>query len=110
MSSDRRFEVRRGRIILQTVPVMIRRLATGGVVAAAALGPPVHGVSAAPPRRHDVPRNVSWHGGPVQRHPRVYVILWGPKWSFDAAHEAARTVVIRTIRALPGSSYQIGRA
>lgn len=61
------------------------------------------GIQAAP---EHAPRNVRWHGGPVQRHPRVYIIFWGPKWSNDAAHRAVRAVVVRTIRALRGSSFQ----
>lgn len=47
-----------------------------------------------------------WHGGPVQRDPRIYLIFWGPRWSTDAAHRAVRTVVVETVRALRGSSYQ----
>lgn len=83
-----------------------QRLAIGAVVAAAVLGPPIHGVQAARyPERH-ARRNVTWHGGPVQRHPRVYIIFWGPRWATNGLHRAAGSVAVRTIRALRGSSYQ----
>lgn len=36
----------------------------------------------------------------------MHVILWGPKWSTGAAHHAMRAVVVKTIQALRGSSYQ----
>lgn len=81
-------------------------LVVGAVVTAAALAPPAHGTSATLDRRSETPRNVRWHGGPVQHHPRVYVILWGPRWSRSAARRGVRKVVLGTIRALRGSSYQ----
>jgi hypothetical protein len=75
-------------------------------VVAATLGLPPHGVRAAPQRSDHPARNARWHGGPVQRHPRVYIILWGPRWSTGTAHRTVRRIVLRTTRALRGSSYQ----
>lgn len=73
---------------------------------APATRPPVHSVRAPANRRAVAPRNLRWHGGPVQRHPRVYIIFWGPRWSTGAVHRAVRTIVVKTIQALRGSSYQ----
>lgn len=25
--------------------------------------------------------NLTWHGGPVQTVPKIYIVFWGPKWS-----------------------------
>ena len=25
--------------------------------------------------------NMTWHGGPVAHHPRVYLLFWGPQWN-----------------------------
>jgi hypothetical protein len=76
------------------------------VVAAALAGLPVHGGRATPGRRLATPRNLRWHRGPVQHRPRVYIIFWGPHWLTSPAHRAVRRVVVRTVRALHGSSYQ----
>ncbi len=33
--------------------------------------------------------DLTYHGGPVQQSPRVYLLLWGPHWTSDAAQEAS---------------------
>jgi hypothetical protein len=27
---------------------------------------------------------MTYHGGPIQQHPKVYLLLWGPNWSTDS--------------------------
>jgi hypothetical protein len=73
------------------------------VVLLAALGLQMNRVEAATAH---APRNVSWHGGPVQRHPRVYLIFWGPKWARSSAHKRIRADLVKTLRTIRGSSYQ----
>ena len=81
-------------------------LTLGAIAITAALTPAMPGIRTGQHLRAYAPRNLRWHGGPVQRHPRVYIIFWGPKWSTDPAHRGVRGVVVRTIAALRGSSYQ----
>ena len=42
----------------------------------------------------------------MQRHPRVYIIFWGPKWSSSSTRSVVRAAVVNTIKAMRGSSYQ----
>jgi hypothetical protein len=34
---------------------------------------------------------VTWHGGPVQHTPHVYLLFWGPNWQTDPNQEASAT-------------------
>src|SRR6185295_2994110 len=46
-----------------------------------------------------------YFGGPVQLHPEVYLVFWGPKWQTDGVHLQAKGQIVETFQALPGSSY-----
>lgn len=35
--------------------------------------------------------NVTWHGGPVQTVPKIYVVFWGPKWTSSNGEYKALT-------------------
>jgi hypothetical protein len=34
---------------------------------------------------------MTWHGGPVQHTPHVYLVFWGPNWQSDPGQEASAT-------------------
>lgn len=48
--------------------------------------------------------NMPYHGGPVQHAPRVYLLFWGPRWTTDATHEAAKNYLINFYKGLGTSS------
>jgi serine protease len=35
--------------------------------------------------------NLTWHGGPVQTAPKIYVVFWGPKWTTNDGEYKALT-------------------
>jgi hypothetical protein len=50
--------------------------------------------------------NLTWHGGPVEHNPNVWLIFWGPNWSNDPATEAARNVVTAMFADLGHTRYE----
>ncbi len=82
------------------------RMALVFAVLVAAAGASLYRAEAASRSGRTAATNVRWHGGPVERHPRVHLILWGPRWTTRAAYKAAAADVTRTVSALRGSSYQ----
>jgi hypothetical protein len=48
--------------------------------------------------------NMSYHGGRVQHHPRVYIVFWGPKWSHtskgDTTHHQAENYLVSFYKGL----------
>jgi hypothetical protein len=54
--------------------------------------------------RSDIPALV-WHGGPVQHHPRLYLLFWGPSWQTDPAHAALKGQMEALFGSLAGGQY-----
>jgi len=49
---------------------------------------PAHRAGRAPAAPCTEPNcRLTYHGGAVQQHPRVYLLLWGPKWQTDQAEQ-----------------------
>lgn len=44
--------------------------------------------------------DVTYHGGPVMRSPRVYLYFWGPKWKSAAAEKGAMNYLVRFYQGL----------
>jgi serine protease len=63
-----------------------RNLVAGGMRRAAAAGAAAGTASCAEPDCL-----LTYGGGPVQHHPHVYLLLWGPAWASDPAQAAAAT-------------------
>ncbi|MGI8846662.1 MAG: hypothetical protein ACR2GX_00115 [Candidatus Dormibacteria bacterium] len=55
--------------------------------------------------RHHTAAPVRWHGGPLQHHPRVYLVFWGPLWGADAVHQKVRASEEAVIRGIDRSPY-----
>jgi hypothetical protein len=46
-----------------------------------------------------------WHGGPVQHHPRLYLLFWGPSWQTDPAQGATKHTIETLFSSLAGGQY-----
>lgn len=44
--------------------------------------------------------NLSYHGGPVEHTPHIYVVFWGPKWTKNATEEAAANYLLAFYKGL----------
>jgi hypothetical protein len=50
--------------------------------------------------------NLTWHGGPIEHTPNVWLIFWGPNWNSDSEAVAARDVVINEFADLGHTRYE----
>jgi hypothetical protein len=48
--------------------------------------------------------DVSYHGGPVQHSPRVYLVFWGPTWNTNATSQQVEAYLISFYRGLGQTS------
>lgn len=78
-------------------PRMLTTVIAAAVVTALSVAVPVTARAAV--------SNLSPHGGPVQHHPKVFLLFWGPKWTTDPAHEADEAALHTMFSELAGTSY-----
>src|SRR5438552_385874 len=45
------------------------------------------------------------HGNAVQRHPKVFLVFWGPQWDSDVTHYTVKSAADATFRSLAGGQY-----
>jgi serine protease len=48
--------------------------------------------------------NLTWQGGVVEHHPKVYVVFWGPNWKTNTGEEAAANYLLSFYQGLGTSS------
>jgi hypothetical protein len=48
---------------------------------------------------------LTWHGGPVQHHPRIYLLFWGPAWQSDPVQASAQSELVALFNSLAGGQY-----
>ena len=48
--------------------------------------------------------NLSYHGGPVQHSPRVFLVFWGPAWTTNATSQAVETYLVSLYKGLGRTS------
>src|SRR5579884_1644524 len=75
----------RGRLILRLACALVIALSFPGAASAAS------------------PKRVTYHGGPLLGHPRIYIDFWGPAWSQDPLRE--RAYLISFVSSINGSSW-----
>jgi hypothetical protein len=46
-----------------------------------------------------------WHGGPVQHHPQLYLVFWGPSWQTNPAHTVLKRALETLFGSLAGGQY-----
>jgi hypothetical protein len=51
------------------------------------------------------PPALVWHGGPVQHHPRLYLLFWGLAWQTDPAQARMKQAVEDLFGSLAGGQY-----
>ncbi len=44
--------------------------------------------------------NLTYHGGPVQTSPHIYLVFWGPNWKSDATQQASANHLIKFYQGL----------
>jgi hypothetical protein len=54
--------------------------------------------------------DLTYHYGPIQRTPKVYLLFWGPKWNSDSTAEAARNYLISFYRGLGKDGWSLTAA
>ena len=54
--------------------------------------------------------NLSYHYGPIQRSPKVYLLFWGPKWNTVSTAESAKNYLISFYRGLGKDGWSLTAA
>jgi hypothetical protein len=96
LSFRRRLSASLGVVVL----VLLIGLLSGGL--SAIWGSVVAGAAAL---RGNSGRDLVWHGGPVQHHPRLYLLFWGPAWQADPAHTTTKHTIETLFTSLAGGQY-----
>jgi hypothetical protein len=50
-------------------------------------------------------KKLAYFGGYVQKHPKIYLIFWGPKWNSDSNHVTIKNALIGMFSKLAGTAY-----
>lgn len=73
-------------------------------------GPAEAGTAATDPQRAKpasppLVSNMTYHGGPVVHHPRVYLVFWGPQWMPDPVRAGSYTIAYFQGLGLPSDTW-----